>query len=298
MRLATVLAVTAMAAIAGGCGASDNEGDTQSTGVATAAAASASVPAPEGLVDAGSLTVAADFQGPPFDYLDGDEKVGFDVEFDKAAAGMMGLDLSLVDTRFASLLTGLDAGRYDAVVSVLYITKERAESIDMVPYAQTGSGFLVREDGDYRPETPTDLCGHTVAVLAGGFEEQLATGSVGDDCKKQGQALKVKSFPTDAEATRDVADERSDVFFSNQSNLLYRAEQVPELGLTVSSPKPLFPIPAGIGIRKDRPEVRKAFEQVVEKMTASGELETLLSKYGLELPDPALVDRALHGDLY
>ncbi|HEY8581978.1 MAG TPA: transporter substrate-binding domain-containing protein, partial [Capillimicrobium sp.] len=143
-----------------------------------------------------------------------------------------------------------------------------------------------------------DLCGQTVAVLAGGFEEQLATGSIGADCQEQGSPLDVKSFPTDAEATRDVADERSDVFFSNQSNLLYRAEQVPELELTVSSPEPLFPIPAGIGVRKDRPEVRRAFEQVVEQMTASGELEKLLDEYGLELPDPKLVEKAMSGDLY
>ncbi|HST38433.1 MAG TPA: transporter substrate-binding domain-containing protein [Conexibacter sp.] len=290
------LAVVAVAAGGwAGCGSSDGE---ESPGTTAAPAAEATVTAPSGLVEPGKITIAADFQGPPFDYLDGERKTGFDVEFDEAAAELMGLEPNLVDTRFASLVTGLEAGRFDAVVSVLYITRERAESIDLVPYAQTGSGFLVKAEGDYQPTLPEDLCGRTVAVLAGGFEEQLVTGRVGEACNTQGDPLEVKSFPTDTEATRDVADERADVFFSNQSNLLYRAEQVPELALAVSSTRPLFPIPAGIGVRKDRPEISRAFEQVVEELTASGELERLLGRYGLELPDPRLVREALAGSLY
>ncbi len=295
MRL---MGLVVAAVAAGGLAACGSSGDGGSSATTSATAAEATVPAPAGLVAPGKLTIAADFQGPPFDYLDGEEKVGFDVEFDEAAAALMGLEPELVDTRFASLVTGLEAGRYDAVVSVLYVTRERAESIGLVPYAQTGSGFLVKAEGDYQPTLPEDLCGRTVAVLAGGFEEQLVTGRVGDDCRSKGDPLEVKSFPTDTEATRDVADERSDVFFSNQSNLLYRAEQVPELALAVSSTRPLFPIPAAIGVRKDRPEIRRAFEQVVAELTASGELEELLARYGLELPDPRLVRAALAGELY
>ena len=269
-----------------------------STEAGSTTAAKAEIAAPSGLVSPGRLTIAADFQGPPFDYFDGDRKAGFDVEFDAAAAGLMGLEPNLVDTRFASLVPGLDAGRFDAVVSILYITKERAATIDLVPYAQTGSGFLVSADGDFQPQTADDLCGHTVAVLAGGFEEQLATGSIGARCRAAGAALTVKSFPTDAVATKDVADGRADVFFSNQSNLVYRAEQVPELRLAVSNARLLFPIPAGIGVRKDRAEVRDAFAAAVARLTEDGTLERLLEQYGLELPDPRLVESALAESLY
>lgn len=293
MKIRWVGLVAAAAAAVGCMSACGGE---EKAGSATAAATE--IAAPAGLVSPGRLTIAADFQGPPFDYFDGDRKVGFDVEFDEAAAGLMGLEPNLVDTRFASLVPGLDAGRFDAVVSILYITKERAETIDLVPYAQTGSGFLVKADGDFQPQTSDDLCGHTVAVLAGGFEEQLATGSIGARCRAAGAPLAVKSFPTDAVATKDVADGRAEVFFSNQSNLVYRAEQVPQLRLAVSNARLLFPIPAGIGVRKDRAEVRDAFAAAVAKLTDDGTLERLLDRYGLELPDPRLVERALAGNLY
>lgn len=288
--IVTVLAAVTSVLVA--CGSGSGAGPSP-TGAA------AEIPAPEGLVTPGKLTVAADFQGPPFDYLDGNDKVGFDVEFDQAAAALLGLEPELVDTRFASLVTGLDAGRFDAVISVLYITKERVASIDMVPYAQTGSGFMVRTEGGYQPRAAEDLCGRTVAVLAGGFEEQLVTtGSAGAGCSATGKPISVRSFPTDAEATREIADERADVFFTNHSIVLYRARQLPELGLSVSNPKPLFPIPAGIGVRKDKPEVRAALEKVVATLTESGRLGELLAKYGLELPDPALVEKARAGTLY
>lgn len=292
MALVAGMAVTTSALV--GC-SSGNEDGGPSSGPG---GSTAEIPAPAGLVNPGKLTIAADFQGPPFDYLDGDKKIGFDVEFDNAVASLMGLAPDLVDTRFASLIPGLEAGRFDAVISVLYITKERAERIDMVPYAQTGSGFMVKADGAYQPQVAEDLCGHSVAVLAGGFEEQLATGSLGSRCSAEGRPVTVRSFPTDAEATREIAAERADVFFTNHSIVLYRAQKLPELGLSVSNAEPLFPVPAGIGIRKDEPELRAAFEQVVAKLTESGQLGELLSKYGLEPPDPELVQKALAGDLY
>ncbi|GIJ12508.1 ABC transporter substrate-binding protein [Micromonospora andamanensis] len=262
------------------------------------AAAEAEVKPPGTLVKPGTLTVAADFQGPPFDYVENGKQRGFDVEFDKAVAELMGLRLNAVDARFASLVPGLEAGRYDAVVSVLYITQERAKVIDLVPYAQTGSGFLVRKNNGFQPKAAEELCGRKVAVLAGGFEERMATGKLTADCRGKGQPLEVKSFPSDVEATKDVADGRADVFFTNHSIVLYRAEKLPELNLVVSNPAPLFPVPAGIGVRKDRPEVKRAFEEAIAKLRVSGELRTLLNKYGLQEPDQELVSRALAGPLY
>lgn len=256
------------------------------------------IEAPSSLVRPGTLTITADFQGPPFDYVEGSTKKGFDVEFDKAAARLLGTDLDLVDTRFSSLIPSLQAGRADAIISVLYITQERLETVDMVPYAQTGSGFLVKKDDDYQPTEPDDLCGRTVAVLAGGFEESMASGAVRESCEASGSDLDVKSFPSDVEATGDVAAGRSDAFFTNFANVTYRAEKFEELDLAVSTTEQLFPIPAGIAVRKDRPDVRTAFEEVVATLTENGELEQLLSKYGLELPDPALVTEAQNGTLY
>jgi ABC-type amino acid transport substrate-binding protein len=279
-------AVAAILVTIAGCSSADST---------TASTSDVAVQPPEQLTHPGQLTIAADFQGPPFDYIEDDEHVGFDVEFDRAVGELMGLEVEHVDARFAALVPGLEAGRYDAVVSVLYITPERAEKIDLVPYAQTGSGFLVKADGDFQPQQPADLCGHTVAVLAGGFEEQLTTGDVAQECESAGNPVTVKSFPSDVEATRDLADGRSDAFFSNHSIVRYRADQLADLNLATSNSSPLFPIPAGIGVRKDRPDVRRAFEEAVDHLRESGELGDLLERYGLELPDPALVEEALAG---
>lgn len=289
--LALTSSVAVSVLILSGCGSSGSDG-------AGGGSPNAAVKPPTSLTSPGNLTVTADFQGAPFDYIQGSTKKGFDVEFDQAAARLLGLDLELVDTRFSSLIPSLQAGRADAIISVLYITQERLKTVDMIPYAQTGSGFLVKKDGTYQPQTADDLCGQTVAVLAGGFEESMANGTLSKDCKVKGSSLRVKSFPSDVEATSDVAAGRSDVFFTNFANVTYRADKFKDLNLAVSNDKQLFPIPAGIAVRKDRPEVKKALEAVVAKMTASGELDKLLRAYGLELPDPALVDKARSGALY
>ena len=110
--------------------------------------------------------------------------------------------------------------------------------------------------------------------------------------------MNVKSFPTDAEATQDLAAGRSDVFFTNFSIVSYRADEFGDLNLAVSNPKPLFPIPTGIAVRKDKPEIASAMEKVVERLVQTGELANLLKKYGLEMPDPKLVEQARQGSLY
>jgi len=267
-------------------------------GSAAQTAASAEVTPPDSLISADTLTVTADFQGPPFDYIEGSTKKGFDVEFDEMIARLLGVRLELVDTRFSSLIPSLQASRADAAISMLYITQERLKTVDMVPYAQTGSGFLVKRDGEFQPQVGADLCGHKVAVLAGGFEEGMATGAINAECAARGSAVDVKSFPTDVEATQDVAAGRSDVFFTNFSIVSYRADEFANLNLAVSNPELLFPIPTGIAVSKDKPDVSRAMEQAVEKLVASGELEGLLDKYGLQLPDPQLVEDARKGALY
>ncbi len=283
--LAAMLALAALTLVA--CGGEAGGG--QSAPQEEAANAAAEIDVPEGLLKPGTLTVGTDFTNPPYSYIEGTERKGVDVEITAALAETLGLEPTAVDARFASLIPGLGANRFDAIVSDLYMNPERAKQVDYIPYFETGTAFLVRE-GDYQPQQPEDLCGHSVAILQGSLVEQLSLGEIRDACRARGEDLTVKSFPSDPEAYNEVVAGRADVHFADRAFAVMRAG---EGELTMSSRDILYPVAVGIAVRKGDSEMREAIEQGIAELRRSGQLEGILSSYGLDEPDEATIQASL-----
>jgi ABC-type amino acid transport substrate-binding protein len=289
-RLAALLAL-ALALTLVACGGDDDGGD--DAGASTTSAAKASVKAPSGLVEPGKLTLGTDFAYPPYESIEDGEQVGFDVDLAAELAGAMGLEPNMIDTRFNSLIPGLRANRFDAILSALYITAERAKQVDYVPYFTTGNAFVVKEDGDYRPAQPDELCGRTVAILQGSDVEDITRTEIAPKCDEK---LDLRSFPTDTEAFQEVAAGRADVLFTDRGVATERIKDTPQLGMTISSEEVLYPVPVGIAVRQGDEEMKKALEAALAEAEKSGALKKLLDEYGVAPVDPKLVDEALAGE--
>ncbi|WP_163004018.1 transporter substrate-binding domain-containing protein, partial [Pseudomonas viridiflava] len=76
----------------------------------------------------GTLKVGMEISYPPFESYDGDKVVGFDSDVSAALAKQLGgLKVEFVDTRFPNLILGLNANRFDTIISGIYITDERTK---------------------------------------------------------------------------------------------------------------------------------------------------------------------------
>ena len=151
------------------CGGDDNSSDDSGT-TAASTTSSAAVAPPDGLAADGKLTFGADPSYPPLNSIEGGEHVGFEPELAQLIADQMGLEVAWVDVGFDSLVPSLQARKYDAVLSDLYITEERAKIVDFVPYNMEGVALVTKADSDYAPTKDTDLCGKTVASVSGSFQ--------------------------------------------------------------------------------------------------------------------------------
>lgn len=283
--------LTLLALLVASCG-DDNDSDA-TAGEDGSSAGEASVEAPGNLVQDGVLTLGTDFTYPPYEYIDGNEQKGFDVELAEEIGEVLGLEINMVDTRFNSLIPGLRANRFDAIQSALYITEDRAKQVDYVPYFTTGNSIVVKADGDYKPKEPEDLCGHTVAILQGSDIEDITRNEVAPKCSEE---LVVRSFPTDTEAFQEVASGRADALFTDSAVAAERVRTAPQLGMEVSSEKVLFPVPVGLAVREGDTEMKEALTAALAELESSGVLGELLEKYGLEPVDEKLVDEALAGE--
>jgi ABC-type amino acid transport substrate-binding protein len=81
-------------------------------------------------VKEGVLTVGSDIPYAPFEFREGGELRGFDIDLIGEIADRLGLTIDVRDTAFDTAFTQLAAGRYDIVIAASTITPEREEEVD------------------------------------------------------------------------------------------------------------------------------------------------------------------------
>ncbi len=178
-KLTALLLVGAMTALLAGCGAKSEpaaeaateetvaEVATEETVVAEASAdaSDAAVVTGLGTIKDGVLMVGAEIGYPPMEYFDEDgaTPIGFDMEFAKALADEMGLELEIVDTAWDGIFAGVDTDKYDVILSCVSYTDERNENYLLSkPYVANAPVVVVPNESEIADIV--DLEGKSVAV--------------------------------------------------------------------------------------------------------------------------------------
>ena len=102
----------------------------------------------------------------PYEFYDGEEIVGVDVEIAKKIAEKTGKELEIKDTDFDSLINEVKTGKADFAAAGLSITPERLEEVDFsIEYAVSKQVIVVKNES--KAETIADFNGKKVAVQLG-----------------------------------------------------------------------------------------------------------------------------------
>jgi polar amino acid transport system substrate-binding protein len=237
VRLLSVAAVLAIAAIAvgAGCGGDDDDnggggtGTTASGGELTAtpginvakddAIASAAANA---VSQSGQLSVASDATYPPMEFFGKDDNttvIGADADISKALGQIMGLQASVQNTPFDSILPGLTAGKYDLGISSFTDTLDRQKTNDFVTYAQAGTSFYASTASALEPKTLEDLCDHSVAVEKGTTQQEDAEGQA-EKCQ-----VDVQTYPDQNGANLAISSGRAELGMADSPVAAYIVEQ-------------------------------------------------------------------------
>jgi ABC-type amino acid transport substrate-binding protein len=113
------------------------------------------------------MGTSADFA--PFEYVEtakSSDVIGFDVDLAKLLGEKVGYEVKVMDTDFNGLITAMQAGKIDFVMSGLEATPDRAKNADFtIPYYRDDMVLLIKKDSGIK--TLEDLKGKTVGVQVG-----------------------------------------------------------------------------------------------------------------------------------
>jgi len=148
------------------------------------------------------VVVATDATWPPMEMVDASKKiVGFDIDFMNAVAKEAGFQVEYRNTAWDGIFGGLEAKKYDAIISSVTITEERQKKYDFSePYVNVGQILVIPKTAK-NVKALADLKGKKVGAQIG------TTGSF--EIKKV-QGVELKTYDEIGLAFEDMAAGRID----------------------------------------------------------------------------------------
>ncbi len=217
------------------------------------------------------LKVGSDVAYAPFEFMEGDKPVGFDIDIANEIAKALGVKLQVVNTSFDGIIAALKAKKFDMIISAMTITEERKKEISFsIPYYDSGQIIVVRSDNkDIKSEK--DLKGKIVGVQLG------TTGEISAKKLKDQVGIKeIRSYETIPEAFMDLELGRLDAVINDLPVSLYYSKNNPKLKCVG---KPFTKEQYGIAVRKEDTDLLKKINEILVNIKKSGKYKEIYKKW-------------------
>lgn len=240
-----------------------------------------SIPAPNDLLTPGTLLVGSDTTYAPQEYIDTatGQATGFDIDLIKAVAARMGLTAKIQTAQFNSIITSLQAKRFDVVISAVTINSDRQKVVDFVPYFNAGESLLVQNGNPEHITSVSDLCGKNVGVQNGTVEQSdLQTADAA--CKKAGKpAINMTVLQDQTAVIQLLVTNRVVATYQDSPVTDYYNKLNPgrfQVGGSVVNAAP-----EGIVIRKGDTSMFNAVQAAFNAVKADGTYTQIVNKWGV-----------------
>lgn len=222
-----------------------------------------------GAKDENKLTMATNAEFPPFEYLEGEEIVGADVDIAKAIAEKLGKTLEITNIDFDAALTGAATGKYDVAIAGVTATDDRRQNMGFTDDYYTASQAII-VTADSTIKAAADLTGKTVSCQEGTTGEQYLLDNGYD----------VQSFKTGAEAITALVSGKVDAVVIDDA--VARALSAKQEGKTVVLEEALTEEAYAIVTKLGNDELIAEINKALAELKAEGKLAEIFEKY--ELP--------------
>ena len=224
----------------------------------------------ENIKKQGVLKIAVDDTFPPMEYRDDQNKlVGFDIDLANAISKELGVKVEFIPTAWDGILPGLDAKRYDIIMSSMNITDERKQKVDFVEYMKLGQVVAVKSGNPQKIQSKEDLAGKIVGVQLGSTSESAA--------KEINGIKELKTYNGYTDVFNDLGLGRlQGVIVAEAVGRYYKTTKPDAFDVVGSSFQSL---PVGIAVRKGDDELQAALQKAIATVKDNGDYAEVSKKW-------------------
>ena len=204
--------------------------------------------------------------------------VGFDVDLTKALCARMNVKCVWVENDLDGIIPALKARKFDAIVSSLTITPQRAQQIDYSAKMFDAPARMLARKGSPLLPTPASLKGKNVGVEQGSTQEAYAKAHWAP------QGVNVISYQNQDQVYADLKSGRLDASLQDEAQAGFGFLKTPEgqgfefAGPELEDPK-ILGSSAAIGLRKGDTDLRNALNNALAELLKDGTYKTIAKKY-------------------
>lgn len=216
----------------------------------------------------------------PFSYHDpknGNILTGFDVEIAKEVFKRAGIEkIEFVEGPWDGLIAGVDAGRYEAVVSQVGILPERQEKYDFSKPYISSPIVAITADTNTSIKTLDDIKGKSAAQTVNSNFNKAAVA----------KGAKIVSADGFAQTIDLLTSGRAEVTLNDYLSFLEYKKQKPDAKIKIAATDTISS-DSGILIKKGSPELSAAINKALDEIKADGTYSKLSTKFfGLDVSKP------------
>ena len=262
LMLVTAFAVTLFA----GCGGSSEPTATESAADSSEADTSGEQTATSSGGD--KLTMATNATFPPYEYVEGSDYLGIDVEIAGEIASRLGMTLDIQDVEFDSIIAGVQSGKYDIGMAGMTVTEERKQSVNFTDTYATGIQSIIVKEGSSIASVD-DLSADTkIGVQQGTTGDIYASDDYGDEA--------VTRYKTGADAVQALLTDKIDcVIIDNEPAKSFVSANDGLMILDTSYAEEDY----AICVSKDNEELLSSINEALKELKEDGTIDQIVSMY-------------------
>ena len=242
--------------------------------LAAASIAAMSLFAGSAMADGEKYVIGTDSTYPPFEYVDASGQfLGFDMDIARALCTQMKADCTIVSSDWDGIIPGLNAKKFDMIISSMSITPERSKLVDFTnKYYNTPPAVAVPKDS-----TVTDVAGlkgKTIGAQTSTTHANYAEKHLAD--------TELKLYPTADEYKLDISNGRVDAVIDDVVVLSQwvksDAGACCKILTTLPVDKEINGVGAGIAVRQGDP-LKDKLNTAIAAIRANGKYKEIQDKY-------------------
>lgn len=214
------------------------------------------------------LMVGINAEYPPFEYYEGGNIVGIDVDLANALGKKLNKKIVFENMKFNTLLASLAANKVDVIISGLGATDERKQQFNFSDVYYDNKIVVIVKEDENSIKTIDDLKGKTIGTQVGTVSDNFVSGIEG---------ATINRYDSTVLAIMNLKAGKDEMTVIDMAG----AVQVlgPNDGFKILEDIKITGLPYAIAINKGNDELLAQINQALKEMKESGELDAIINKH-------------------